>query len=198
VLLYGVRFLINYLVTAIQFGLIVYANGEFGDPNFIFIDTLPSKLKAVFQTAVMVYVMFGMFCIMFVAVAIFDISRSDMFCSKKLRRKFVFYLLLLSVIFMLLTDIFLLVFSLVYGLHQGKKAFDNSNAGNRLRLAVTIFSMFDIIHTLVGIGLVIRNQRKIAYTVSPVTNDATDEEINSNEVSQENIQGDENHQNTRE
>lgn len=140
-ILYALRFLIHELITFIQVGILVNWNS---DPNFKFIDALTSESKVFYVAGIVSFGLFSTASYLYMMFAC---------CCK--RQTIVTALLIICSCLMLLMDIFMLVFSFKYGLQQGQKAFDNSDAGNRVRLAVTVLSILDIGNAFVGLIILI-------------------------------------------
>jgi small-conductance mechanosensitive channel len=137
--LYVLRHFIHDVVTVTQVTIVIKMNS---DKNFPFIqDPLTSESRAIFITAI---VIFGVFVLAHIFYFVLTLTQK---CGSRLFRA----VLSLCCIFMLITDIFTLVFSIVYGTQQGYKAFDNSDAGNRFRLAVTILTFLEILHSIIGL-----------------------------------------------
>jgi hypothetical protein len=68
---------------------------------------------------------------------------------------------------MLLTDIYLCIFSADYGRSQGEKVIDFSSFGDGFRSCTFLLSIFDIVHASVGIVIVLNSRRIILAKLTP-------------------------------
>jgi hypothetical protein len=66
---------------------------------------------------------------------------------------------------MLLMDIFMFVFTTVYGSQQGEKVIDFSSFGDGFRSCMFLVSIFDMVYA--SVGIVILSRKKILTKIMP-------------------------------
>jgi hypothetical protein len=68
---------------------------------------------------------------------------------------------------MLLMDIFMFIFTMVYGSQQGEQVIDFSSFGDGFRSCMFLVSIFDMVHASVGIVILILSRKKVLTKIMP-------------------------------
>ena len=174
----ALRFFINYFITFGQLLIIALTNqGDF--PSLV--ESLNETTRALHNAAIAFMSVFGFVGAMFVLLA-HSISSSGLeakfgefsFCTRN--RRLVWPFLITSTVMMLMMDVFMFVFTTVYGLQQGEYVIDFTNFSDGFRSVVFLLSIFDMAHALVGIVLVIVLRKKVTTKVIPEGSTGTQSE----------------------
>lgn len=164
----AVRFLINYFTTLGEIAIIALTN----EGTVKLIESLNSSTKALYNSALVLFSVFGFISSMFVMLAcmIRCEGLESNYCGYKAcpsNRNMVFPMLLLSAIMMLMMDIFMFIFTTIYGLQEGERVVDFSSFGDGFRSCMFFVSIFDMVHAFVGICVIIISRNKVLNKVIP-------------------------------
>ena len=169
IILCSVRFFVNYFITLGQLIIIaVTSQGDF--PSLI--DSLNDTTRALYHAALVMMSLFGFVGAMFVLLA-YSISSSGLkekfgsFSCWPTNRRLVWPFLITSCVLMLMMDIFMFVFTTVYGLQKREAVIDFSSSGDGFRSVVFLLSIFDMVHATVGIVIVVVRRKQVTNKVIP-------------------------------
>lgn len=164
----AVRFLIHYFVTLGQIVIILVTNESTSNV----IDSMTPTSKSLYHAAVVMFSIFGFIACMFVFLACLircDGLNGHFFGTRACptHRSMVFPLLILSCTMMLTMDIFMFIFTTVYGKQQGEQVIDFSSFGDGFRSCMFLVSIFDIVHASVSILIVILSRNNVLAKILP-------------------------------
>lgn len=165
----AVRFFINYFVTLGQIVIIITTSVENGTTLQ---DSLNETTGPLYNAVLVFMSIFGFVGGMFVLLA-HNISSSGLkekcgsFSCCPANRKLVWPFLITSCISMLMLDIFMFVFTTVYGQQEGEKVVEFSSFSDGFRSCMFILSIFDMAHASIGIIIVTVKRQSVTNKVIP-------------------------------